>query len=76
MFERALRIRTGKPIAPQLLGSTRYSLALALFETGGDLKRARALARQARADFLAAPQSEHEAVERIDAFLADVDKRL
>ena len=73
-FERALKIREGHEVAPNLMGSTRYSVAIALIETGGDRHRAIELAKRAREDYRAAPRSEHAALKSIDAFLADVDR--
>jgi tetratricopeptide (TPR) repeat protein len=54
-LERALRLRTRSDPEPQRLGETRFALARALWDGGGDRSRARELATAARELYSAAP---------------------
>jgi tetratricopeptide (TPR) repeat protein len=78
-LERALTIAERGPSQPDELASTRFSLARALWDGGGDRRRARVLAEQAREVFHAAGPSrsgEHdEVVQWLAARTDDVTAR-
>lgn len=65
--ERALTLRDKPGLAPDLAAETRLVLAHALVESGGDRPRALALAREARAGFVAAAREED--VTAVDVFV-------
>ncbi len=67
LFERALAIRLANQGTPLDLAKLRYGLAQALWGSGVDKKRALALARQAKLDFVAAESDE---AADVDAWLA------
>jgi len=71
-LERALALREKDgEVDPKLLGATRFTLARALAEAGGDEARARELATRALADFRGAAATKHEDLERVEAWLAE-----
>ncbi len=72
LFERAVAIRESKVSDPTLLGESHFALARALYPTGRDPPRARALAERARAEYARAkptPLVTNE-LAKIDAWLA------
>jgi eukaryotic-like serine/threonine-protein kinase len=69
-LERALEIRTSATPAERDLGDTERHLARALWETGGDRKRARALAEAALARFVALGEIAGEPVRELETWLA------
>jgi tetratricopeptide (TPR) repeat protein/predicted Ser/Thr protein kinase len=68
-LERALVIRDRIETFPLPRGETRFALARALWDSGGDRARARALAKSARAEYESAT-SAAKTVAEIDAWLA------
>ncbi len=70
-LERALALRLGHANAPRSLAWTRFSLARALWRTGGAPARVRArqLATEARAALAAAPVRDVERLTAVDRFL-------
>jgi tetratricopeptide (TPR) repeat protein/predicted Ser/Thr protein kinase len=73
-LEEALRIRAGKHAGPAIQGETRFALARALWARRATQPRARALARDARADY--AQAKSETTVAAIDAWLAAPTDRL
>jgi tetratricopeptide (TPR) repeat protein len=67
-LERALRIREEKGSDPTLVAETRFGLARALWEGGGDRGRALSLARSAREAY--APNNRPRQLAEVDAWLA------
>jgi eukaryotic-like serine/threonine-protein kinase len=67
-FERALRIRKSMDSDPTLGAETRFGLARALWESGGDRARALSLARSAREAY--APSNRPRQLAEVDAWLA------
>jgi tetratricopeptide (TPR) repeat protein/predicted Ser/Thr protein kinase len=53
LFERAIAIRTAKKVEPRVLARSQFTLAMALWESGGDKKRALKLSDEALANFRA-----------------------
>ncbi|HET6585259.1 MAG TPA: tetratricopeptide repeat protein, partial [Nannocystaceae bacterium] len=71
-LERALVLREHDAnVDPKLTGATRFTLARALVASGGDERRARALAVLALADFRSATTTTHDDLKRIEAWLAE-----
>jgi tetratricopeptide (TPR) repeat protein/predicted Ser/Thr protein kinase len=69
-LERSLRLREGKDVDRGLVGESRWYLAQALWDSGGDRARALTLARAAREDFQADDRPQKD-VERISAWLRE-----
>jgi Tfp pilus assembly protein PilF/predicted Ser/Thr protein kinase len=67
-LEQALKIRTERRDAPELLGEVRFALARALASNREDSERASSLARDARVDY-AQVKSNEKVVATIDAWL-------
>jgi tetratricopeptide (TPR) repeat protein len=67
-LERAVTIRDRSEIYPMPRGETRFALARALWESGGDRARARALAVSARAEYERADGAKKQ-IATIDAWL-------
>jgi hypothetical protein len=74
-LEQALPARLGKDTDAEHRGETRFALARALWSRPGDRERARALAREARADY-AQVKTGATTVAAIDAWLAAPGARL
>jgi eukaryotic-like serine/threonine-protein kinase len=69
-LERALALRQANACDKLDLAETEVALAHALAETGGDRKRARALATEARAAYAGAGERGRENLAKVDAWLA------
>lgn len=69
-LERSLRLREGKDVDRGLVGESRWYLAQALWDGGGDRDRALALARAAREDFQADDRPQKD-LETIGAWLRE-----
>jgi hypothetical protein len=70
LLERALATANLEQMDPRDRGALRSSLARALWESGGDRSRARALARAAREDFAAAGKRSADDADKVAAWLA------
>ncbi len=69
-LERALAIRERQPVPRGWLDESRFALARALWESGGDRARALRLARQAAAGFAALGEAEKTNHAEVEAWLA------
>lgn len=69
-LERALKIVEAQELEPGNVARTRFALAQALWDTGGDRDRALRLARQARQDFLSQGEEERVALDEVEQWLA------
>ena len=71
LLERALRIVEAQQLDPGIVARTRFALAQALWDAGGDRRRALLLARQARGDFVPLPgEGDKVALAEIEQWLA------
>jgi tetratricopeptide (TPR) repeat protein len=68
-LERALKLRGGRGLDPQLLAQTQFALARALHATGGDHPRARELATKARDTFAKGKSPDPARADEIDRWL-------
>lgn len=70
-LERALKIVEAQELEPGAVARTRFALAQALWDAGGDRSRALRLADQAREDFLSQGEEDKTALEEVLRWLAD-----
>ncbi len=70
-LERALRIVEAQELEPGAVARTRFALAQALWDTGGDRGRALRLARQARQAFLSQGEEDKVALDEVVQWLAE-----
>ncbi len=69
-LQRAVALRTEHPTAPGELAYSQFLLAQALWNGGGDRRRARELAEEARAGYAGVDGGDRDAVARVDRWLA------
>ncbi len=74
-LERALKLRGGRGLDPNLLARTQYALAQALHATGGDHPRARELATKARDTFAKGKHPDPKAAKAVERWLAEATKK-
>lgn len=74
-LERALKLRGGRGLDPNLLARTQYALAQALHATGGDHPRARELATKARDTFAKGKHPDPAAAKDVERWLAEAMKK-
>jgi len=74
-LERALKLRGGRGLDPNLLARTQYALAQALHATGGDHPRARELATKARDTFAKGKHPDPAAAKDVERWLAKATKK-
>lgn len=74
-LERALKLRGGRGLDPNLLARTQYALAQALHATGGDHPRARELATKARDTFAKGKHPDPASAKAVERWLAEATKR-
>lgn len=68
-LERALKLRGGRGLDPNLLARTQFALAQALHATGGDHPRARELATKARDTFAKGKHPDPDAASEVERWL-------
>jgi len=73
-LERALKLRGGRGLDPNLLARTQFALARALHATGGDHPRARELATKARDTFAKGKHPDPAAAKEVERWLAEATK--
>jgi hypothetical protein len=71
LLERALALREGRTTGAAELADTRFRLAQALWESGGDRTRALELARAALAGYRSSPAALPDAVVEVEGWLAE-----
>ncbi len=74
-LERALKLRGGRGLDPNLLARTQFALAQALHATGGDHPRARELATKARDTFAKGKHPDPAAAKGVERWLAEAIKK-
>ena len=74
-LERALKLRGGRGLGPNLLARTQFALAQALHATGGDHPRARELATKARDTFAKGKRPDANAAQEVDVWLTAATAR-
>ncbi|MBV1862693.1 MAG: tetratricopeptide repeat protein, partial [Nannocystaceae bacterium] len=74
-LERALKLRGGRGLDPNLLARTQYALAQALHATGGDHPRARELATKARDTFAKGKHPDPAAAKAVERWLAEAIRK-
>ncbi len=74
-LERALKLRGGRGLDPNLLARTQYALAQALHATGGDHPRARELATKARDTFAKGKHPDPASALDVERWLVEATKK-